>query len=101
MRITFDGKELSWLHTYTNSLVDISSKRDDYASQVLYAQAARMRSKFTPAATVVYMKKNERALVASLAEYRLKSLDATQSYSEEGDIVKSIIKKITPPKDVA
>lgn len=95
MKVTFDGKELTWLHTYINALVLLTQKRTDTESVKLYKSACNMRYKFTPNASYVHLKRSERELVHSLATHRAKEIgtDVMSDGADEYPVVTSIMNK--------
>jgi hypothetical protein len=93
MKITFDGKELTWLHTYVTSLIELSKKRDDLASKLLYRQASKLKYKFTGNVCYVSLTRSERDLLCSLAVHRLKMIQNENLLAEDHETVQSLINK--------
>lgn len=91
MRVEFTQDELGWLHALMLALMKFAAANKDDA---ILTTAAKMRHKFTPNATVVYLTQKQRSALMALTTYRAAKLEETGALTEEHAVIKSIIERI-------
>lgn len=93
MRFTFTAKELEFLHAYTQRTLFVASARREDDGGALLRLVSKMKYKFTPNATTVYLTANERKAARALVDYALR--DATElDVGEIPDMLRGLQEKL-------
>lgn len=96
MKIVFTQSELSWLNNYVKVFLGLAAKHRDEDKGRMLRLAGKMKHKFTPNASYVWLSLKERDLLYNIAETRLRAVQDT--LSPEREVAGSIIDKLVEEK---
>jgi hypothetical protein len=92
MKLTFSSTELEYLHDKMCFLMDQVNRPE--LSPELARVISKMKYKFTPNASLVYLTQKERAFLLELLTYRQNSLIKVNAISEEADLIQALMEKL-------